>query len=420
MKIHDATLVLASASPRRRALLEGAGIHCIVRPVDIDETPYPSENPKDFVTRMALSKAKALNFTEDDPSFALASDTVVTLDGAILGKPHTPERAVAMLRQLSGRTHVVLTAYALRGPDGIESGYTATDVTFRALSDEEIAAYVASGEPLDKAGAYAIQGGARLFVESLHGSYDGVVGLPIAQVCELLVKSGVCKDFPFGVQRRLDVVRSRIREAALAANRNPNEITLVAVSKRQPLEALRSALAAGQVNFGENYVQEWREKAFALGPGVLWHFIGSLQKNKVKFIDPRIALVHSVDSLELGQALARHARSLGYAQSILVEVNLGKEASKGGVSEEDAKALVRALQREEGLDVRGLMILPPPDVAHVRPFFKQLRELRDELATTDAPLPELSMGTSADYEIAIAEGATLVRVGTSIFGPRAY
>ncbi len=420
MKIHDATLVLASASPRRRELLEGAGIHCIVRPVDIDETPYPSENPQDFVMRMAISKAKALNFEPEDPPFALASDTVVTVDGEILGKPRNPEHAVKMLHHLSGRSHVVLTAYALRGPSGIESGFTATEVTFRKLCDEEIAAYVASGEPLDKAGAYGIQGGARLFVEGIKGSYDGVVGLPIAQVCELLLKAGVYADFPFGVERRLEVVRSRIRNAALSAGRDPNEITLLAVSKRQPLNALRAALACGQINFGENYMQEWREKAFALGCGVIWHFIGSLQKNKVKYLDPRIALVHSVDSLELGQAIAKHARSQNRTQSILVEVNLGDEASKGGVSEQAAKDLVRALQKEEGLDVRGLMILPPPDVTKVRSYFKRLREIRDELATKEAPLPELSMGTSEDYEIAIQEGATIVRVGTSIFGPRPY
>jgi hypothetical protein len=191
-------------------------------------------------------------------------------------------------------------------------------------------------------------------------------------------------------------------------------VTLVAVSKTQPPEAIREAFAAGQRDFGENYVQEWREKADALSDldGLRWHFVGSLQTNKVKYLAGRVALVHTVDRIELGREIAKRWEKAGLRARVLVEVNLGDEASKGGCRPADAPELVAGLRALPGLDVAGLTCIPPPD-ADPRPHFQALRGVRDALG-----LAELSMGMSGDYPVAIEEGATLVRVGTAIFGER--
>jgi hypothetical protein len=194
----------------------------------------------------------------------------------------------------------------------------------------------------------------------------------------------------------------------------PPGVTLVAVSKAQPAEAIREAYAAGQRHFGENYVQEWRDKAAALAdlPDLAWHFVGSLQTNKVKYLVGRVALVHAVDREELGREIARRSAAAGVTTRVLVEVNVAGEASKAGCSPEDAPALVASLRALPGLEVAGLMCIPPPDEPP-RPRFARLRELAASLG-----LRELSMGMSGDYPDAIAEGATLVRVGTAIFGER--
>ncbi len=204
--------------------------------------------------------------------------------------------------------------------------------------------------------------------------------------------------------------------ARLASVRSgvPAGVTLVAVSKTQPAAAIREAHAAGQRDFGENYVQEWREKADALTdlPDLRWHFIGSLQTNKVKYLAGRVALVHTVDRVELGREIARRWEKAGARARVLVEVNLGGEASKGGCAAADAPALVTALRALPALEVTGLTCIPPP-ADDPRPHFRALRALRDALG-----LRELSMGMSGDYPAAIAEGSTLVRVGTAIFGER--
>jgi PLP dependent protein len=194
----------------------------------------------------------------------------------------------------------------------------------------------------------------------------------------------------------------------------PEGVTLVAVSKSQPAEAIREAYQAGQRDFGENYVQEWRDKAAALAdlPELRWHFIGSLQTNKVKYLAGKVALVHTVDREELGREIAKRWEKAGGRARVLVEVNLGGEASKGGCEPEAVPALVDALRALPALDVAGLTCIPPPE-DDPRPHFRALRELRDRLG-----LRELSMGMSGDYPVAIEEGATLVRVGTAIFGER--
>jgi len=201
---------------------------------------------------------------------------------------------------------------------------------------------------------------------------------------------------------------------ALVRQGIPAGVTLVAVSKLQSPEAIREAFAAGQRDFGENYVQEWLGKADALAdlPGLVWHFVGSLQTNKVKYLAGRVGLVHTVDREELGREVAKRWEKIAARARVLVEVNLGGEASKGGCSAGRVPALVEALRALPALDVAGLTCIPPPD-HDPRPHFAALRALRDRLG-----LRELSMGMSGDYRTAIQEGATLVRIGTAIFGER--
>jgi pyridoxal phosphate enzyme (YggS family) len=203
-------------------------------------------------------------------------------------------------------------------------------------------------------------------------------------------------------------VRERIALACRRAGRAPESVKLVAVSKLQPLEKVREAIAAGQRAFGENYAQELRDKHAAL-PEAEWHFVGALQTNKVKLVVGRAAVIHTCDRLALAQEISKRAAA---EQRLLLEVNVGREPQKAGVLPEDAAALldeVRALPR---IRCQGLMCIPPAD-QDPRPHFRALRELAVRLQ-----LPELSMGMSADYESAVEEGATLVRVGTALFGAR--
>jgi len=203
------------------------------------------------------------------------------------------------------------------------------------------------------------------------------------------------------------------RLAALRA-RIPPGVTLVAVSKTHPPEAIREAYAAGQRHFGENYAQEWREKADALAdlPDLRWHFVGGLQTNKVKYLAGRVHLLHAVDREELARELSRRFGQKGAVARVLLEVNTGAEPTKSGCAPADAPRLAEALRALPSLELQGLMCMPPP-ADDPRPHFRLLRELRDRLG-----LKELSMGMSADWEIAIAEGATIVRIGTAIFGER--
>lgn len=177
-------LVLASASPRRRELLGRLGLDPVVRPVDVDERARPGEDARDLVMRLARDKAAACSATDDD--VVLAADTVVVVDDDVLGKPADRADATAMLRRLSGRDHEVLTAVVVRRGERVAEAVAATQVTFRALGPDEIAWYVASGEPDDKAGGYAIQGGAGAFVTGIVGSDTSVIGLPLAVAVDLL------------------------------------------------------------------------------------------------------------------------------------------------------------------------------------------------------------------------------------------
>ncbi|MBX3026454.1 YggS family pyridoxal phosphate-dependent enzyme [bacterium] len=208
-------------------------------------------------------------------------------------------------------------------------------------------------------------------------------------------------------------VRARIARAAERAGRDPASVRLIAVSKTKPAAAVRAAIAAGVTDIGENYVQEAEAKRAAVGDGAAWHLIGHLQRNKAGRAAALFDCIHTVDSAALGAALSRQAQALGRTVRLLVEVRLGGEATKSGVEPAAVPALLDAL-RLPGLAVEGLMSVPPPgDPEQARPHFRALRALRDRLA-----LRELSMGMSEDFEVAIEEGATLVRVGRAIFGAR--
>jgi PLP dependent protein len=223
-----------------------------------------------------------------------------------------------------------------------------------------------------------------------------------------------------GVAENLAGVRERMARACERARRDPASVKLVAVSKVQPVEAIREALEAGQRAFGENYAQELREKGEAIGegPAVEWHFLGALQTNKVKMVVGRAALVHTCDRPSLAQELNKRAAALGTVQRVLVEVNLAEEAQKGGIAPGELASFVEGVRNLPSLRCEGLMCIPPAD-DDPKKHFRRLRDLRDELhGRTGLLLPELSMGMSADYEAAIEEGATIVRVGTAIFGER--
>jgi pyridoxal phosphate enzyme (YggS family) len=229
---------------------------------------------------------------------------------------------------------------------------------------------------------------------------------------------------PSEVGARLAVVRERVAAAARAAGREPASVTLVGVGKTQPADRLDAAWAAGLRDFGENYVQEWRGKAEALAARDLrWHFIGALQSNKVKYLVGRVHLVHSVDRASVLDEIATRSARVGLVTGVLIEVNVGNEETKSGCSEAELEALVARAAASPGVALRGLMGIPPfvaPEAA--RPYFRRLRQLRDDLRACHPALGdafcELSMGMSSDLEVAIAEGATFVRVGTDLFGAR--
>jgi pyridoxal phosphate enzyme (YggS family) len=222
------------------------------------------------------------------------------------------------------------------------------------------------------------------------------------------------------IAKRLSDVRARIARAAARAGRDPASITLLAVSKTKPASAVAAAWSAGQRAFGENYAQELVEKVDALAlDGIEWHFVGRLQTNKAKFVAPRVAMVHAVDGARLATELARRAETRPAPLEVLVEVNVGGESSKGGVAPADLGPLLALVEQQASLRLRGLMAIPPPveSAEQSRPFHRALRMLRDDHGGPSR-LPVLSMGMTDDLEVAIEEGATIVRVGTAIFGAR--
>lgn len=225
------------------------------------------------------------------------------------------------------------------------------------------------------------------------------------------------------IQSNLKDIHERIAAACQRANRNPDDVRLVAVSKTKPAAMIDQAAQSGQTLFGENYVQEFVAKTEEVTAPVTWHFIGSLQSNKVKYLRGKVAMIHSVDRLSLAKEIDRQWSKLDTPVDILIQVNLGEEESKSGTDESALQDLVRQIAQLPHVRIRGLMALPPylDDPEEVRPFFRRLRQLAESISALNlfgVEMRELSMGMSHDFEAAIEEGATLVRVGSAIFGSR--
>jgi pyridoxal phosphate enzyme (YggS family) len=218
----------------------------------------------------------------------------------------------------------------------------------------------------------------------------------------------------------LEAVRRRVAAAAERAGRRPSEVVVVAVSKTFPAALLREALEAGVEALGENRAQELREKAPLVGERARWHFVGRLQTNKVRHVVGVAELIPSVDRLGLAEAISRRARSLGITQDVLVEVNVAGDPDKGGARPADAAALAAAVAGLEGVRLRGLMTMPPwpEDPEDSRPLYRALAELGAAVGEAVPGASELSMGMTRDFEVAVEEGATLVRIGEAIFGAR--
>ncbi len=230
------------------------------------------------------------------------------------------------------------------------------------------------------------------------------------------------QDYKSGISARLQNIAERIAQAAIASGRDPSEVRLLAVSKTWPAESVQAAASAGQRAFGESYVQEAIDKLDALADlGLEWHFIGPLQSNKTRSVANGFAWVHSVDRLRIAQRLSEQRDVHLPPLQVCIQVNVSGEASKSGVAPDALPELARAVAALPRLQLRGLMTIPEAtsDVALQRARFASLRQLKDGLVASGLPLDTLSMGMSDDLEAAVAEGATIVRVGTAIFGARA-
>jgi len=214
------------------------------------------------------------------------------------------------------------------------------------------------------------------------------------------------------IRANVAAVNARIEAACARAGRERGEVTLVAVSKTFPAEAVELAIAAGVTNVGENRVQEARDKKPLVAGSVLWHLIGHLQSNKAKDAVRVFDVIETVDSADLAGKIAKAAAAIGKRQEVLLQINVGGEEQKSGADPRDAASIAKSIQSMDGLSLRGLMTIPPAD-GDSRRWFRELRMIRDDLG-----LKELSMGMSEDYEAAVEEGATIVRVGRAIFGSR--
>jgi len=231
---------------------------------------------------------------------------------------------------------------------------------------------------------------------------------------------------PPDIARRLNGVRDRIADVARRAGRLPASVRLVAVSKTFPLEAIRAASQSGQLDFGENKIQEAQAKILAAGSLPLrWHFIGHLQSNKARKAGALFDVIHSIDSVDLLRTVDEAVAEKGRHVEVLIQVDLARESTKHGAPESEVPAIIEAALGCRALRLSGLMMLPPAvaDPADARPYFAAVRDLRERYVAQGVPaanLTELSMGMSHDFEVAIEEGATMVRVGSEIFGARSY
>ncbi|ESL04720.1 pyridoxal phosphate enzyme, YggS family [Catonella morbi ATCC 51271] len=227
------------------------------------------------------------------------------------------------------------------------------------------------------------------------------------------------------ITENLSMVENKIAAACKRAGRERDEVKLIAVSKTQPVEAIREAIEYGINSFGENRVQELREKTEIIKDNLDWHLIGHLQTNKVKYVVGKVSLIHSLENIRLAEALDKEAAKLGITVDVLAEINVAKEASKFGVNPEDAENFIREVSKFPNINIKGLMTVAPyTDISEEnRKYFRQLKKIMVDLNSKNihnVSMNVLSMGMTGDYEVAIEEGATLVRVGTGIFGSRNY
>jgi MAF protein len=448
--MHHRHLVLASQSPRRRQILTISGFDFEVLPSQISEIPDENLNLREKIRQLAADKAKAClkmrNGTKGLNFLVLAADTVVVLDDQILGKPKDEAEARSFLRRLSGRSHLVLTAVTMVDSSTLIefSGHAETTVKFRDLSPDEIDLYVKTGEPFDKAGGYGIQGLAAQFIQDIQGPYDNVVGLPMDVVNQgVIFFQEKVPGFHLSRNPRMDFIKERLRKfksniAELSAKsaRGSIQTKLIAVSKTKPSTDVVFAWRAGQVDFGENYAQEAIQKKrdvemliCSMKPGLSelrWHFIGHLQTKKVKQVVGEFDLIHSVDRLSLAEEISKRAVEKSIIQSILLQVNFADEKTKSGVATADYVELALKISQMPGISLCGLMALPPLFESHqetsalFREIIKLFEITRSALeARSITSFTEISLGTTQDYQEAILSGATMVRIGTAIFGERA-
>lgn len=227
-----------------------------------------------------------------------------------------------------------------------------------------------------------------------------------------------------GVAENVKYINDKVKEACKKANRDAEEIILVGVSKTHPIEKLLAAKESGIYIFGESKVQELIEKYEQLD-GVKWHFIGHLQKNKVKYIIDKVELIHSLDDIELAKEIDKRARNIGKVMDVLIQINIGKEESKYGIYQENIFDFCNSLRDLKNIKIRGLMCIPPAEVGidETKNYFRTMKQLFDDVKKIEYDnfdIKYLSMGMSDDFELAIEEGANIIRVGTGIFGERYY
>ena len=222
---------------------------------------------------------------------------------------------------------------------------------------------------------------------------------------------------------RISTTFKKMSHAAMRAGRNPEDVMLIAVTKTIDIQGIREAIDAGLRIFGENRVQEARDKIESLegiSESLHWHLIGHLQRNKAKYAVRMFDMIHSLDTIDLAEEINRQASMAGKVQDVLIEVKLSPEETKQGIPKHELMALLTAVREMKHLNLKGLMTMPPfsSNPQEVRPYFRELCELRDKMKLDGVSLTELSMGMSHDFEVAIEEGATMVRIGTAIFGER--
>ncbi len=226
------------------------------------------------------------------------------------------------------------------------------------------------------------------------------------------------------IKTNIEKIREEIENSAIKAGRKPDEITLIAVSKTFPSEYVTEALKSGIIHFGENYVQDFISKFNELKEyHIKWHFIGHLQRNKVKYIFDKIYMLHTLDSIKLAEEINKKLKKADKTLNALIQVNIGNEESKSGIKVAECEMFIEKLRKFNTIQVSGLMTIPPyfPDSEKVRPYFRKMKELFEHLKKFNGDninFKELSMGMSGDFKVAIEEGATMVRIGTSIFGER--